>query len=76
MKEAGPRWYIKELLKHHKEAQLLALPYKVVGEKLWMTSVRGQEKLRMTSACGQESRQFAGGLLSVSYLLSLSKLAP
>ena len=65
VKEAGPRWYITELPKHHKEAQLLAPPYKVVGEKL-----------RMSSARGQDSRQFAGGLFSVSCLLSLSKLAP
>lgn len=55
-KEAGPRWCIVELPKHHKEAQLLAPPYEVAREKLWMASARGQD-----------SRQLAGGLLSVSY---------
>lgn len=55
-KEAGPRWCIVELQKHHKEAQLFGPPYEVAREKLWMASARGQD-----------NRQLAGRLLSVSY---------
>ena len=59
-KEAGPRWYITKLPKHHKEAQLLAPPHKVVLEKLYRTPARGQD-----------SRQFTAWLLLVSRLLLL-----